>query len=108
MSKQVIVGKCLETGEKRVFSTLEEASAALGVSIATASRSSAVGGECVGWLLRRSERVFLVRLKAFRSWRLAVENGRNSGYLEYGNPMSKIRKCDIDDVREVTGDFSRL
>ena len=102
MSKQVILGKCLETGRKRVFLTLEEASDELGTSIASASRACMGGEPCRGWSLRRVDRVYAVRLKAFNSWRVVVQNGKNSGYLEYGNPLSKVRKCDVADVRDIT------
>ena len=96
------MAKSVETGQRRVFLTLEEASEAVGTSIATASRACMSGGECCGWVFRRVDRVYAVRLKAFNSWRVVVGNGRNSGYLEYANPFSKIRKCDVSDVRELT------
>lgn len=103
MAKQVIVGKHLGTEQRCVFETLEEASDFLGVSIATVSRATVSGEEVAGWVLRRVDRVFAVRLVAFRSWRVVVSNGRESGYVEYGNPLSKIRKSDVDQVKDITG-----
>lgn len=106
MAKQVIVGKCLKNGQKCVFETLESVSELLGISVATASRATMGGEETAGgWILRRADRVYAVRLKAFRSWRVVVENGRGTGYLEYGNPLSKIRKSEVDQVKDVTGEW---
>jgi len=105
MSKQVIVGKHLKTGQKCVFDTLEIASEIIGVSIATISRATMSGEEAGGWRLRRAERVYCVRLIAFRSWRVVVENGRKTGYVEFGNPLSKIRRNEVDQVKDVTGEW---
>lgn len=105
MAKQVIVGKCLKNGQKCVFDTLEGVSELLGISVATACRATMGGEEVAGWMLRRADKVFCVRLKAFASWRVVVENGRGTGYMEYGNPLSKIRKSEVDQIKDVTAEW---
>ena len=96
----MIVARCLENGDKKVFKTLEEVAERLGVSIATVSRACVSMEECKGWLMRRADPVYAVRLKEGRSWRVAVEV--RGGYMEYGNPGVRFRKREVDQVVDVT------
>lgn len=102
MGKQVILGKCLENGQKVVFGTLEEASKEIGVSVSTVSRAAGGFEECHGWSVRWADRVFAVRLKEKYAWEVAVENGRGSGYVKLGDPFVKFRKGDVDQVKDLT------
>lgn len=74
----------------------------LGVSVSTVSRAVSGLEECNGWFLRRVDRVFAVHLRESGSWRVVSENGRGSGYVEYGNPFVRIGKKDVDRERELT------
>lgn len=101
MGKMVIVSKSLKTGEKRVFETQEEASEALGVSSTSLSIACNDGRETKGYLVRRAERIYLVRLRAHNLWMVCVRNARGA-YVEMGNPYRKIVPREYDAVRDVT------
>jgi len=80
--------------------TLEEASDALGKSVATVSRSLLGGEECGGWVLRRADRVYAVYVSG--GWRVAMENGRGNGWIEYGRPEVRFGRRDVEKIREIT------
>lgn len=101
MGKLVIVTKCLETGVKRVFETLEEASEALGVSHVSLSMASRDSRETKGYLVRRCERVYALRLRTFKTWIVCVRNGHGK-YIEMGNPYRKVSPKEYDVIRDVT------
>ena len=102
MAKQIIIGKNVETGQKRLFENLEEASRLLGVSLAAVSVASSTGKECSGWLFRRVDRIYALRCGVHKEWVVAVMNNRNNGYLEYENPARKIGMREINQKREIT------
>lgn len=96
------MAKNARTGYRRLFSTLDEAGEALGVTPANLS-SVSIDGRTTrdGWLVRRVERVFALHLKAHDLWVFAVENSRG-GYVEYGNPSRRYGESEWDEVRDVT------
>lgn len=102
MSKLVIVGKMAETGEKRVFSDLDEACSVCGLSRTSISLACRDGVESGGWRFRRVERVYAVRLKVGGEWRLVVENGRGTGYLEVENPLRRVGAREVDKIKDIT------
>lgn len=85
-----------------MFLTLEEVSEALNLSTATVCRAIQGAEQCGDWFLRRADRIYAVKLKAFNSWRVVQENGRGTGYVEYGNPMSRIGKREVSEIRDLT------
>jgi len=101
MAKLAIVTKCLETGEKRVFSTLEEASAALGVSTTSLSLACVDSRPTKGYLVRRAERVYALRMRSCKTWIVCAQNAHGA-YIEMGNPYRKVSKKEYDAVRDLT------
>ena len=104
MAKLAIVTKCLETGRKQVFSTLEEASEALGVSSTSLSLACIDSRPTKGYLVRRADRVYVLHLRVYNSWIVCVQNARGA-YIEVGNPYRKVSPREYDDVREVTASW---
>lgn len=102
MAKTVIFAKNVESGIRRVFETLEEASVCVGISDTAISQACVEGRPAKGWLFRRVERVYAVHERAHNKWMMAVMNARNSGYLEYQNPARRIAQSELDQVRDVT------
>lgn len=101
MGKLVIVTKCLETGEKRVFETLDDASSALDVSSTSLSLACVDSRPTKGYLVRRAERVYALRLRALKTWIVCVQNGHGA-YIEMGNPYRRVSPKEYDAVRDVT------
>lgn len=101
MGKLVILTKCLKTGEKRVFETLDHAASALDVSSSSLSLACVESRETRGYLVRRVERVYLVHLRAYNLWMLCVRNSHGS-FVGYGNPARRLAAREYDEVRDIT------
>lgn len=102
MAKTVIIVKNVATGVKTVFSTLEDASKALGVSCTSLSLACVDSRPTMGYLVKRVDRVYALHLRAHNEWIVAVGNARNDGYLELENPSRRIGRREIDRIKDIT------
>jgi hypothetical protein len=103
MGKQVIVVNSEVSGFNQVYPTLEKASEALGLSASTISRAIAEGGIYKDRLrMRYAERVFGIRLRADGTWRIATEKSRGNGFVLMYEPMNKVSKREVIEVRDIT------
>lgn len=94
MGKQVIVRR----SALGLWETLEEAAAALEVSVSTLSRSM----KDVDADLRYVSRVYAIRLKDSGEWTVAVLDHSDRKYVTMGQSMRKIRKGEVSAVRDIT------
>lgn len=102
MAKKVII---VNSGENRVFETLEEASREVGVNPSTLSRAINEAGEYRGMRLRYGDRVFVLRLKGRMDWVVATENSRRTGYIVVGDPARKLSKREVAAVKDITASW---
>ena len=101
MGKTVILVKNVQTGLRRVFDTLDQASEVTGVSSASLSAATIDVRETCGWVVRRVERVYALHIKRKDEWVLANVNSKG-GFVEFGNPARRISAAEYDEVRDLT------
>lgn len=101
MGKLVIVAKCMDSGQKAVFQSIDEAGKAIGVTGSSISLACVENRPTSGWICRRAERVFAVRLKAHNLWMVCVLNAHGK-YVEFGNPLRRVDDREYDEVRDIT------
>lgn len=100
MSKQVVIVK----GEKKIFDSLEDASAALGISVASISRACSYGSKCQGWRIRRGPRVFVIRKEGEWCWFVAVRDSRNRGYVKMGT-REIVKDRQVAGLKEISEEW---
>lgn len=101
MAKSVILVKNKENGSKMVFDTLEEAAKWTGLNVSTLSRACADTGYTKEWIVRRADRMYNVKLKGERAWRVAGMNSRNSGYIEL-DTFERLDGRKVEKVKDIT------
>jgi len=101
MGKTAILVKNVQTGLRRVFDTLEQASEVTGVSSASLSAATIDVRETCGWVVRRVDRVYALHMRVHNEWLIATATSKGN-FMEYGNPARKIGTKETDEVRDVT------
>ena len=97
MSKRIL----LSMRDFRMFSGLDEASEALGVTPVAVSKAVKECRECQGALLRWVERMYAVKVKG-GGWVVAGLSGDNRRYVAPGDMPVIIKRSDVEKVKEIT------
>lgn len=97
MGKRVLIS----TGGVKVFSGLEEAADALGVTPVAVSKAIKEDRECQGVSLRWVERVYAVKTKD-GVWHIAGMSSDNRRYVLLDDMGSTVKKSDVEKVKDIT------